>query len=137
MITLEDVMIAARTVYGEARGEPHPGKLAVVHVMLNRLRSKDGQFERDDTLATTCLRYLQFSDWNPGDPNFRLIQEITPDNQVFRGCMAAVLEALEPAANDPTGGATHYCTINLTPTWAKGADMCAVIGNHKFFRNVV
>ncbi len=37
-ITPDDLITAARTVYGEARGESWEGKLAVACVIVNRLR---------------------------------------------------------------------------------------------------
>jgi hypothetical protein len=37
-ILLEDVLIGARTVFGEARGEPFEGQKAVAHVILNRAK---------------------------------------------------------------------------------------------------
>ena len=39
--TSGDLYLMARAVYGEARGEPYQGKVAVAAVILNRVRSKD------------------------------------------------------------------------------------------------
>jgi len=67
--TLEDLIIAAKTLWGEARGDSVEGRLAVAHVFMNRWRSTGGQWAKDDTLAKTCLRPWQFSAWNSNDPN--------------------------------------------------------------------
>ena len=57
LLSFEDVVIAGKTVYGEARGELWEGKLAVAYALVNRWRTTTGQFHRDDTLATACLRH--------------------------------------------------------------------------------
>lgn len=135
LLTQEDLMIAARTVWGEARGEPYDGKLAVACVMVNRWRRVDGQFARDDTLASACLRHLQFSAWNAGDPNFAALQRVQVDDQVFRECLRAVLVAVDAVA-DPTVGAVHYHAKGVLPDWARGHRPSATIGGHLFYNDV-
>ena len=39
--TSGDLYLMARAVYGEARGEPYQGKVAVAAVILNRVKNKD------------------------------------------------------------------------------------------------
>ena len=132
----QDVMIAARTVWAEARGEPYEGKIAVAHVLLNRWQSTTGQWAKDDTLATTCLRDQQFSCWSSGDPNFEKLQTIAVGDFVFRECLLAVLEALRPGNDDPTGGARHYKVIGTPAVWAEGRQPDLVLGHHEFYRNI-
>lgn len=138
MVLLEDVLILARTVYGEARGENDKGRRAVAHTIINRWKSRSGQFRRDDTLATACLRHRQFSAWDAGTPaqsrNLDRMLMTGPNDRVFRACMAAALEALnEP---DFTVGAKHYHTLSISPAWAKGHKPCFVTGNHAFYNDV-
>lgn len=135
MLIPADVEIAARTVYGEARGEPYAGKKAVAHVMINRWKAKVGWFRKDDTLATACQRHLQFSAWNERDANFEIMHKVDLNNMVFRECWCAVLEALNENArdSDPTKGADHYHTISISPSWARGATPIASIGRHRFY----
>ena len=81
MILLEDVLIAARTVYGEARGESLVGKKAVVHVLMNRVAKKI--MDSDSTIAQAALRFKQFSCWNENDPNRLLLQRVDVDDKDF------------------------------------------------------
>ncbi|KKN80693.1 hypothetical protein LCGC14_0327850 [marine sediment metagenome] len=138
MILLEDVLILARTVYGEARGEDDEGRRAVAHTPINRWKSRSGQFARDDTLATACLRHRQFSAWDAGTPaqarNLDRMLTVTLNDPVFRACLAAALKALnEP---DFTGSAKHYHALSISPAWAKGHKPCFVTGNHAFYNDV-
>lgn len=141
MLLIEDVLIAARTIYGEARGEPYEGKKAIAHVLINRWERKDGQFGRDDTLATACLRHLQFTAWSESDPNFAAMFKVTADDPAFRASWRAVLEAIDEP--DPTKGATHYHTIAKPsyasawpPVWADKHVPSATIGHHLFYNDV-
>lgn len=133
-VNIEDLLIAARTVYGEARGEADEGKRAVAHVLVNRWRKKDGQFAKDDTLASTCLRHLQFSAWNAFDPNFGPIQDVGLSSQALRLCLRAVLDAIDKP--DMTDGALHYHTKQISPSWAQGHQPCFEAGNHLFYNTV-
>lgn len=135
IVTAADIDICARTVWGEARGEPYEGKLAVAHVLINRWQGQSGQWARDDTLATACLRHRQFSAWNQGDPNFVPLQTQNVAQPVFRDCMRAVLEALN-ADKDPTAGSRHYHTDSIMPTWARGHEPVARIGHHVFYNDI-
>lgn len=131
LLTAADLEIASRTVWAEARGEPYHGKLAVAHVLINRWNSKAGQFRKDDTLASTCLRHLQFSAWTLNDPNFGLLHTVGLADATYRNCMRAVLEALD--GEDLTRGSTHYHTTAIEPFWVKGHDPVVVIGRHAFY----
>lgn len=129
-----DLEILARTVYGEARGESHEGKKAVAHVIVNRVQVEKGQFAKDDTIATACLRHVQFSAWNAEDPNFDVLQQAHLNDWHFRECLIAGLEALnEP---DFTAGALHYHTLSVSPPWAKGHKPCFAAGVHVFYNDV-
>ena len=136
LLTASDLDIAARTLYGEARGESYEGKLAVAHVLLNRWRTNDGQFRKDDTLATTCLRHFQFSAWTKGDPNFIHMQTIGPGEKPYRECMRAVLEAMD--SEDPTHGSRHYHTkaMGWPATWGERKTPVYESGRHQFYNDV-
>jgi hypothetical protein len=64
-----EVRLLAATVWGEARSEGEDGMRAVAHVMVNRIGQRFGE-----DLATVILSPKQFSVWNRGDPNRRLVQ---------------------------------------------------------------
>ena len=130
-----DLDIAARTVAGEARSEPFEDQVDVAQVITNRWRSNVGQFRRDDTLATACLRHVQFSCWNMGDPNFAYMMNLTPTSRDYRTAMAAVCEALEGSL-DRTLGALHYKVIGFPASWADGHTPCYVNDAHEFYNDV-
>ncbi len=134
MTTASDIDILARTVWAEARGEGLDGMKAVAHVMLNRWRTIDGQFRKDDTIATACLRHAQFTCWSAGDPNFEKMQTVTFDDLLFRLATRAALEAFDEP--DPTLGGRHYHTKNVRPRWSRGYKPVVVIGKHKFFTGI-
>ena len=132
LFTPGDLDVAARTVYGEARGEPYEGKKAVVHVIVNRTTLREG--DRDHSLAATALRWRQFSAWNESDPNRAAAQRVTLADRTYRECLRAVLEALDEP--DPTQGSRHYHTKTVRPRWSRGKRPVLEIGNHRFFNDI-
>ena len=143
MMRLSDLDIATCTIVGEAAGEPWKGKLAVAYVLVNRWRAKHGQFARDDTLATTCLRHLQFSVWTAKDPGFARLYEYGPRGRVYRECLRALLVAIDETEPDPTKGALHYHTVarpvwaeSWPPQWASGHEPSATVAAHVFYNDV-
>lgn len=122
--------IVARTVYGEARNQDRTGQKAVAHVIFNRA----AKHYAGGLIAAVCLMPKQFSCWNDGDPNRKLILHVGPDDNNFRQCMIAVLEAMgEP---DFTFGSSHYHTALVSPSWSKDKTPCYVHGDHLFFNNI-
>lgn len=133
MLLLEDLLIATRTVYGEARGESFLGKKAVAHVLINRVDVK--KFDPDQSLASASLRWLQFSAWNEQDPNRDRLLKVSVDDKMFRECLRAVLEAIDEP--DFTSNATHYHSVDVMPRWAAGQQPCYTEGRHVFYKNIL
>lgn len=126
-----DLYIGAATLFMETSGECTEGRIAVAHVLVNRLRK--GGFGR--TLSEICLRYRQFSGWNDKDPNgirFAVVPDkmLTPFEQILS-------EALDEKSADPTNGALYYFNPKLAaPAWDFSKLVKTVeIGNHVFYRN--
>lgn len=130
--------VLARTLYGEARGEPLRGKEAVAAVVINRVKRarERGGYWWGDTVETVCRKPWQFSCWNPDDPNRAKIEAVTPDNRIFRSCLRVARRAVEGTLDDPTGGATHYHTKAIRPPWARRRPPRVEIGHHLFYDNV-
>ncbi len=63
---LTEPQLLARCIWGEARGEPIQGKLAVAHVVLNRVKA---QSYYGKTIRDVILKPWQFSCFNENDPN--------------------------------------------------------------------
>ncbi|HEX7005577.1 MAG TPA: cell wall hydrolase [Alphaproteobacteria bacterium] len=127
-----DVEVAARTLYGEARGQPLEGIVAVANVIVNRWRR--GGYGA--TPADVCLRPWQFSCWNARDPNRAVIERVRPGDFVFDVCRLVASLAVRGLLPDPTGGATHYHTRSVAPDWSRGKTPSAVIGDHLFFTDI-
>ncbi len=134
----------ARTMWGEARGEPQQrlAMEAVGHVVLNRVM---GARWWGSTVVEVCRKRAQFSCWNPGDPNLQPMMQVTPADAAFAlACDIATALLQRPAddperlRNEPTRGATHYFARSMArwPDWAVGRPVVATLGNHLFFKDV-
>jgi len=135
-----DLEYMARTIYGEARGKSFRGKVAVAHVIINRWKQ---DWRRHTTLAGVCTDPLQFSAWNPSDPNRKIIETVDLIEPVFLECCRAAVIALDPATPDETEGSTHYHTAaqpgwarTWPPAWAVGHDPVIEIDGHLFYNDV-
>ncbi len=127
------MQVAARTLYGEARGEPEEGQRAVAHVLVNRM--KLGRWGK--TLAEVSMARKQFSCWNDDDPNRPKMVGLSDDDPLLVRLCEHVEDAMsgEP---DMTNGATHYhaASMETYPAWALDATKCGQIGNHIFYKDV-
>ena len=132
VVSAEDLDIAARTVWGEARGEGFDGMVAVAHVIVNRAE-KGGW--RGDTLKRVCLKNWQFSCWNKSDPNRSKLEGLPKHTPGYREALNAVALALV-ADNDPTMGACHYHVAGLDPDWRDDSKITAKIHNHVFYAGI-
>lgn len=133
--------MAARTVWGEARGESEAGQLAVAHVIWNRARIASDWKARGRRhplygpghVEGVVKAPWQFSCWNENDPNRPKMLALSREALLpFK----AIVRRAHAAAEDPTHGATHYHTRSISPPWARGLTPCAEIGHHLFYNNV-
>lgn len=134
LVTDHDIDVAARTVWGEARGEAWAGKVAIAWVLKNR--TQDSRKRYGGSLADVCQKPYQFSAWNADDPNRPKMLAVTDADAMFRDCLAAVAWAIDGAAPDPTHGAMHYQVTGTNAPWSVGRTPVVTIGAHQFFCNV-
>lgn len=127
--------ILTRTLWGEARGEPEEGQIAVVHVVRNRA------IHRGTNAATECQRPWQFSCWNTNDPQRPKMEALARASDVYLRLAAVVDKAW--TLPDVTGGARHYYAPKAmvppgaVPKWARPpAVESARVGGHIFFVGV-
>lgn len=126
----------ARTLWGEARGEPLQGILAVAAVILNRAMHPHVHWW-GTTVVGVCRARKQFSCWNSTDPNLPKLLAVTLDNDRFRICWRVAQDAMGGKLQDLCKlGATHYHTKSISPSWAERKVPCADIGNHLFYNNI-
>ena len=123
----------AEALYFEARGETVEGMFAVGEVILNRVDSND----YPNTLCGvinqgTGRRYAcQFT--YTCDGRAEVINEQRAWERV--GKVARIL--IDGAPRILTGGATHYHTKAVSPSWAQRFPRTASIGSHYFYRQPV
>lgn len=112
-----DAYLLGRLVYGEARGEPYRGMVAVAAVVLNRVR--DSRFP--NTIAGVIYQKGAFSVVADGQIN------LTPDEPSLR----AARDALN--GWDPSNGCVYYfnpAKTNNAFIWSR--PLVVVIGSHRF-----
>ncbi len=112
-----DVYLLARLVYGESRGEPYKGMVAVAAVVLNRV--EDSRFP--NSIAKVIYQAGAFSVVDDGQIN------LNPNQQS--------LDAARDAMNgwDPSGGAVFYYAPSKTSNkWIRSRPVIVTIGDHVF-----
>lgn len=133
-----DIDVLARTIWGEARGEGAKGMQAVANVIMNRFRLATGSLsyarQFGATVADICTKKYQFSVWLRDDPNYLLIQRVTTADALFAKAMSIASSAVGGRLSDITGGADHYHTASVLPSWARGETPVRVIGSHEFYK---
>ncbi|MDQ0271103.1 spore cortex-lytic enzyme [Cytobacillus purgationiresistens] len=112
-----DIQIMANAVYGEARGEPYIGQVAVAAVILNRV----GSASFPDTVSGVIFEPRAFTAVADGQI------WLTP-NETAR---QAVLDAIN--GTDPSGSALYYFNPNTaTSPWIWTRPQIKKIGQHIF-----
>ncbi len=143
MTTLSPLDILALTIYGEARGEPVEGKIAVANVCRNRLKTNRWGM----TYERVCLAPMQFSCWQPIDGagnagTLRTLSEqimagTAPQDPVLAECYWIASGMQSGAARDNVSNATHYFVSSTkVPSWAAGQLPVCVVGHHSFFSGI-
>ena len=117
-LTTEEKDLLARLVMAEARGEPFEGKVAVVAVVLNRI--KHPSFP--NTVREVIMEPGQFLSVENG------MIKMTADE----GARLAVEKAL--LGEDPSGGALFFYNPRKSTAlaWWQTRTITAVIGDHNF-----
>lgn len=112
-----DIQLMANAVYGEARGEPYEGQVAVAAVIINRLESATFP----NTVSGVIFEPLAFTAVADGQI------WLTPNENAKK----AVLDAIN--GMDPTGEALYYFNpATATSSWIWGRPQIKKIGKHIF-----
>jgi hypothetical protein len=125
-----DIHCLALTIYHEARGESHLGKLAVGHVVMNRTRSAAFPDDVCDVVKQGGERRhrCQFSWWCDGRSDrprdaVALLRSLSLARDIYHGCTI-----------DPTAGALWFHARSVNPSWSKAFRPGRRIGQHVFYR---
>lgn len=112
-----DVMLLARCIYGEARGEPYAGMVAIGGVILNRV--DDPRFPK--SISGVIYQPGAFTAVSDGQIN------LTPSDQAIRAAKDAM------AGWDPSCGAVYYYNpATATNQWIRSRPIVTTIGKHVF-----
>ena len=112
-----DLNLLARVVYGEARGEPYAGQVAVAAVVLNRV--KNSSFP--NTISGVVYQSGAFTAVSDGQIN------LTPNTTAYN----AARDALN--GWDPSNGAIYYFNPSTaTNKWIWSRPHLITIGKHRF-----
>ena len=112
-----DLNLLARLVYGEARGEPYTGQVAVAAVVLNRVESS----KFPNSIAGVIYQPGAF--------------DVVSDGQINMAPDATAIKAARDALNgwDPSYGSIYYFNPNTaTSSWIWSRPHVVTIGNHRF-----
>jgi len=117
-VSKQELNLLARAIYGESRGEPYLGQVAVAAVIINRVLSH--QFP--DTFAQVIYQGGQFSAVSDGQIN------LTPNQKAYR----AARDALN--GSDPTNGALYFYNPKTATrvSFFRGRRVITKIGDHVF-----
>lgn len=130
-----DLDFVTRTVWGEARGEPPIGQLAVAQVIKTRALWTPAAWW-GSSLGAVCQRAFQFSCWRVQDPNYHKLMALHIDDQEYLTILAMVKRVVAGTEADPTKGATTYKVNGTTASWDKAVAGHApiVVWSHSFWR---
>jgi N-acetylmuramoyl-L-alanine amidase len=112
-----DINLMANAVYGEARGEPYIGQIAVAAVILNRVKSPSFP----NTVSGVIFEPRAFT--------------AVADGQIWLTPNESAKKAVVDAMNgwDPTGGAIYYFNpATATSKWIWSRPLIKTIGKHRF-----
>jgi N-acetylmuramoyl-L-alanine amidase len=128
-----DLVIMALTLHGEARGLDTEGQTKVAWVIRNRAQRFNLPFfagklvNHEGAIEKVCRAPWQFSCWNEGDPNARLLNALLSEwNRYLERPYGLDAEfkvasaVLEGIVEDITNGSDHYHTVakpGWAPTW--------------------
>lgn len=117
-VSKQELDLLARAVYGESRGEPYLGQIAVAAVIINRVLS----WQFPDTFAEVIYQRGQFSAVGDGQINLR------PNQTAYRAARAAL------RGKDPTNGALYFYNPKTATRvgFFRGRRVITKIGDHLF-----
>ena len=116
-VNSSDLNLLSRLVYGEARGEPYNGQVAVAAVVLNRVRNSSFP----NTVAGVIYQRGAF--------------DVVADGQINLTPNDTAKKAAQDALNgwDPSNGAIYYFNPSTaTNKWIWSRPMTVTIGKHRF-----
>lgn len=121
----------AEALYFEARGETVKGQFAVAEVILNRVKSSRFPDSLCGVINQGTGRKFQCQFTYTCDGR----KEVIAEPKAFERVSKVARAAMDGMVSGLTGGATHYHTTAVKPSWARVYTKTASIGVHLFYRH--
>ena len=121
-------------IYGEARGEPWSGKVAVGMTARTRVLHP-GYWNWGHNWREVILAKDQFSCFREDDPNRqKIIKAKSEEESKWKECRIISKEIyLGNMVDYAKMELTHYHSRDIQPFWAKKLRLITIIGNHIFY----
>ena len=117
---INEILCLSAIMFGEARGEPDIGKVAVAYTAINR--KADPNYPKN-----ICSVMKQRN-------QYEFLSKIGMPSQKEVAYLMPLAEAiLQGRIDDPTKGAKWFHTKNIKPYWAKDKTVKLAYNNHIFY----
>jgi spore germination cell wall hydrolase CwlJ-like protein len=116
---INEILCLSAIMFGEARGEPDIGKVAVAYTAINR--KADPNYPKNICSVMKQPKQYQFLDY--GMPSKEQVAYLMPLAEAI----------LQGRIDDPTKGAKWFHTKNMKPYWAKDKTIKVAYNNHIFY----
>jgi len=116
---INEILCLSAIMFGEARGEPDIGKVAVAFTAINR--KADPNYPKSICSVMKQPKQYQFMDY--GMPTQKQVAYLMPLAEAI----------LQGRVDDPTRGAKWFHTKNMKPYWAKDKVVKVAYNNHIFY----
>lgn len=120
--------LLARTLWGEARGQPPRVLEALACLALNRQRRSSGA-----ALSAILTDPAQFPCWDLGAEGALALATADASDPAFALALRVARRALAGTLSDPTGGAWRSHRSGECPAWADGLAPVAEAGPFLFY----
>lgn len=131
-----EVMLLARTIYGEAGGEAKEAKIGVGWAIRNRVEDNKQRWSR--TYHEVILAEDQFDSlWNPDTADKVRNPPISDplEKRAWEKSYLSAQDVLGDKVPDPTKGANHFYAITIPlPPWADEKRFTVQIGKTRFYK---
>lgn len=135
----ESVLCLALNIYHEARGEPFEGRVAVAHVVVNRVnhkkfpndvcdvvwQGKQGTLPQKNGIKPKVCQFSWTCDNNDTDPK---------NEKSFNDARELAKKVLAGEIKDPTQGSLFFHNTLVEPKWSQVKIRTRKIGNHIFYK---
>ena len=117
---LNEIMCLSMIMFGEARGEPQVGQVAVAYTAVNR--KADPHYPNNICKIMTQESQYEFVT-KYGIPKEHEVKYLMPIAEAI----------LNGRIDDPTRGAKWFHTRKVKPVWSKDKPVKLALGNHIFY----